>query len=92
MTIKIRHVEKLRNLYGECSFASRNRTVITIARQGNRRLATYGATLLHELLHAWIRVLEMNGFKIDDKIEHKFIYAVEQAVVRLFRDIVGRKR
>ncbi len=92
MTIKIRHVEKLRSLYGECSFTSRNKTVITIARSRNRRLATYGATLLHELLHAWIRALEMSGFEIDDEIEHKFIYAVEQAVVRLFRDIVGRKK
>ncbi len=91
MTIKIRHTEKLHGSYGECAFNSKNKMVITIARERNRRLATYGATLLHELLHAWVRMLELNGFKVDDKVEHKFIYAVEQAVVRLFRDIVGRK-
>ena len=91
MTIKIRHTEKLRDLAGECSFKTKNKTIITIARQGNRRLAEYGATLLHELLHVWIRILVMNGFQISDKVEHDFIYSVEQAVVRLFRDIVGRK-
>ncbi len=92
MIIKVRHVEKLRGLYGECDFSTKNKTVITIARSKNRRLATYGATLLHELLHAWVRVLEMNGFEIDDEVEHEFIDAVEQAVVQLFRDIAGRKK
>lgn len=92
MTIKIRHVEKLRSLYGECHFVTKNKTVITVARSKNRRLATYGATVLHELLHAWVRILEWNGFEIDDEVEHEFLYAVEQAVVRLFRDIVGGKK
>lgn len=91
MTIKIRHTERLRNLAGECSFKTKNKTIITIARQGNRRLAEYGATLLHELLHVWVRILVLNGFHISDQVEHKFIYAVEQAVIRLFRDTVRRK-
>ncbi len=92
MIIKIRHVEKLGSSYGESEFVSRNKMLITIARQRNRRLATYSATLLHELLHVWVWVLEINGFEVDDKTEHKFIEAVEQAVVRLFRDVVGRKK
>lgn len=91
MVIKIRHVEKLRSLYGECAFTTKNKTIITIARQKNKRLATYGATVLHELLHVWVRILQTGGFKITDEVEHEFIDAVEQAVVRLFRDIVGRK-
>lgn len=91
MIVKVRHVEKLRSLYGECAFVSKNKTIITIARQRNKRLATYSATLLHELLHVWIRVMELNGFKVDDDTEHDFIDAVEQAVLRLFKQVVGRK-
>ena len=92
MTIKIRHAKKLKDLYGNCAFPTASRVVITVNRQFNKRLATYAATLLHELLHAWIHILELNGLKVDDEAEHKFIYATEQAVLREFRKLAPRRK
>lgn len=92
MNIKIRHVEKLKDAYGITSFPTNNRAVITISRQLNRLTASYGATVLHEMLHVWIRILAIRGFETDDETEHKFIYAAERAVIVLFRKIVGKKK
>lgn len=92
MNIKIRHVEKLDDAYGTTSFPSKNKAIITISRELNRLTASYGATMLHEMLHVWIRILAIRGFETDDKTEHKFIYAAERAVVVLFRKIVGKKK
>jgi len=90
MQIKIRHVAALNGDYGETSFPGPKKAVITIARNMNRRMHTYSSTMLHELLHVWTHVLELNGFKMDEEVEHDFIYATERAVVKKFRQIVGK--
>jgi len=92
MNIKIRHLETLDDAYGTTAFPSHNRAIITISRRLNRLTATYGATVLHELLHVWVHILAKNGFEMDDKTEHAFIYAAEKIVVTEFRKTVGRQR
>ncbi len=92
MNIRIRSIEKLKGAYGETRFPTPNKAIILISRRLNRRLASYGATLLHELLHAWVHVLGQKGFTLDDEAEHDFIYAAERAVLIEFRKIKrGRK-
>lgn len=91
MNIKIRHAKRVAGAYGNTSFYGPKKAIITISRALNRRLSTYAATLLHELLHVWTKILENFGFEIDDKTEHDFIYACERAILKEFRAIVGKK-
>jgi hypothetical protein len=90
MVIKIRHARDLKDDYGECWFPTAHKAIITISRKGNGYLAGYASTILHELLHVWIRILAKKGFEVDDKTEHDFIYAVERDMLRQFRKIVGK--
>ena len=85
MNIKVRHAAKIIGSYGETGFPSPNKAIITISRALNKSLASYASTLLHELLHVWIHVLSLKGFKIDDEREHDFIYAAERAVLIEFK-------
>lgn len=87
MNIKIRHVEKIKGSYGETGFPSPHRAIITINRQLNKSLSSYASTMLHELLHVWIRILALKGFEIDDETEHTFIYAAEKAVLTEFKKV-----
>jgi len=90
MLIKIRHAKDLKDDYGECSFPTPHKAIITISKKGNGYLAGYASTVLHELLHVWIRILAKKGFEVDDKTEHDFIYAVERDLLKQFKKIVGR--
>lgn len=91
MIIKIRHVEEMPDDYGECAFPTPHKAIITISKKGNHLLAMYASTVLHELLHVWVRILAKKGFDIDDRVEHDFIYAVEREVLKKFRQIVRKK-
>ncbi len=93
MFIKIRHVEKIKGSYGETGFPTPRSAVITISRQLNKSLASYASTMLHELLHVWIRILAIKGFEVDDETEHDFIYAAEKRVLKEFKRVhrMGRK-
>lgn len=90
MIIKIRHVRDLKHEYGECSFPTPHKAVITISKKGNGYLAGYASTVLHEMLHVWCRILAKKGFEVDDETEHKFIYAVEKDLLKQFKKIVGK--
>ena len=90
MMIKIRHVKALGDDYGECEFRGPHKAIITISRKRNKRLAGYASTVLHELLHVWIRILAKKGFDVDDETEHDFIYASEAAMLKQFKKIVGK--
>ncbi len=88
MTIKIRHVKHLKGSYGDTAFPAPGKIVITINRKLNRSLASYGTTLLHEILHAWMHILEINGFDP----EHDFVDATEKDALRHFKRVYGRKK
>jgi hypothetical protein len=90
MLIKIRHVKELKGDYGECAFVGPHKAIITISKKGNKYLAAYASTVLHELLHVWIRILAKKGFEVDDDTEHDFIYASEAAMLKQFKKIVGK--
>jgi ssRNA-specific RNase YbeY (16S rRNA maturation enzyme) len=103
--IKIRHQnrvfsksknKKREECYGTTRFPTLHRIVITMSRALNRRLASYGATILHELLHVWIHTLEMNGFEFHtdpetaEAVEEEFVEVATLSVLKDFRRIVGR--
>lgn len=88
--IKIRHAKNLKDEYGTCSFPTPHKALITISRKGNGYLAGYAATMLHEMLHVWIRILAKKGFKVEDDVEHEFIYAVERDMLRQFKKVIGK--
>ena len=90
MIIKIRHAKDLKGDYGECAFVGPHKAIITISKKGNGYLAGYASTVLHELLHVWIRILAKKGFEVDDETEHDFIYAVERDLLKQFKKIVGK--
>jgi predicted metal-dependent peptidase len=45
---------------------------------------TFAGTLLHEMLHAWVNMLERKGFQTDEEREEKFIRRAEKIVIRQF--------
>jgi|ERR1019366_2323547 hypothetical protein len=90
MLIKIRHVKDIKGSYGECAFLTPHKAIITISKKANRYLAGYASTVLHELLHIWIRILAKKGFDVDDETEHAFIYAVEKDMLKQFKKTVGK--
>ncbi len=88
MKIVIRHVDKIKGAYAETTFPKPGTVVITISRELNRSLASYGTTVLHELLHAWMHILETKGFDP----EHDFVGAVEKDALRHFTRVYGKRR
>ncbi len=88
MNIKIRHVEKIPGSYAETTFPAPHKAVITISRQLNKSLASYGTTMLHELLHVWMQILLANGFDP----EHDFVDATEKDALRHFQRVYGKGR
>lgn len=83
MKVIIREVKKIDDdTLGRFERLTKYTSRITIGMDGNRTLAQYGETVLHELLHLWIAILEAKGFKISEKREHKFIESVERMVTR----------
>jgi len=88
--IKIKLVDHLPK--GDCGYCiQRNRKKdkyeIAISRKAHKTVAEYGSTLLHELLHLWVYLLSVYGYKVRYKYEHKFIQAVESTVIG-FMDIL----
>jgi len=71
-------------LYGQCSFQTPQRMSIRISRPLNRKVNTFAGTLLHEMLHAWVNMLERKGFQTDEEREEKFIRRAEKIVIRQF--------
>lgn len=86
MILEIKNVTKCRNgAYGNFLIRGRESALITLSLKLNPTLATWGSTLLHELLHLWVTLMRKNGFRVSDKKEHTFIYAVEKAVLQKAR-------
>lgn len=93
MTIVIKNQKRLSDgSYGVTHFLSVNRIHIKMNLEKNETVAEYGCTLLHELLHAWLKILKLHGAKFDSRKEHKFIYATEAATLKLMKKFMKGKR
>ncbi len=88
MIIRIKHAKRLKGLDGQTTFPAPGRAVITIDKSSNRTLAAYGATVLHELLHVWMHILQTKGFDP----EHDFIDSTEKDALRHFQRVYGKGR
>lgn len=90
MRLEIKKVKACRNkAYGNFLLRGRDTALITVSMKLNTTLAEYATTVLHELLHLWITLLRKEGFKLSNRKEHSFIYAVEAIVVKLFQRTKG---
>ena len=79
---------------GDCGYCvTRNKRKtnyeIAISHKAHKKLSAFGATMLHELLHLWIYLMGVYGYRVSLKAEHKFIYAVENTVIQ-FMEILKR--
>lgn len=93
MLVNIKDVKKCRNgASGNFMLRGCNYALITISSKLNTTVAEYGATVLHELLHLWVTILRKNGFRVSNKKEHKFIYAVEDVIFILSKQHLKRRR
>lgn len=82
MLVNIKEVKKCRNgAYGNFLMRGAGYALITISMKLNDTVAEYSATILHELLHLWVTLLRLKGFRVTNVKEHKFIYAVEKIVL-----------
>jgi hypothetical protein len=83
--VKIKIVDKLPE--GDCGYCTRrtysNRSYeIAISQSAHKTVADFGSTLLHELLHLWICILQVYGYKVSLKVEHLWITAVENIIIK----------
>ena len=92
MIIEIKNVRECKNkAFGNFFVKSKGKMLITISQKKNDNVAEYASTILHEMLHAWVTVLRLQGFKVTGVKEHRFIYAVERRVLELLHLIKRRK-
>jgi len=88
MNIKIRFVEKCkRGVYGTTEIVDKNNLLILISRKKNNIKQEFFVTMLHELLHAWMFILKSNGIKMKAADEHKWIYLVQNEVVKALNEV-----
>ena len=92
--VKIKFLKRLpQNDLGTCNRVRRKASEfeICISEQANRTLAEFGSTLLHELLHLWVFLMANYGYKVGLAREHKFIYAVENVVIKFMEIFLKEK-
>lgn len=93
MLVRILEVRACRNkASGNFLLRGRGSALITISQKLNVLVAEYGCTLLHELLHLWVTMLRLKGFRVSDMKEHRFIYAVEASIYALAKKHLRRKK
>ena len=83
--------KKKYNLAGLTTFEKNGDALIEIANDENPTIAEYSVTLLHELLHVWLEVIKHKGATIDLRKDHKFIYAVEDVIIKLSQILKGKQ-
>ena len=93
MKLSIKEVSRCRNgAFANFSCVSRENWLITVSLSKNRGLHEYAATLLHEMLHAWVTMLRLKGLRVTNAKEHRFIYAAEVVIANLARRYMRRRR
>lgn len=93
--VTIKFVDKLPQ--GDCGYcAARSRKKdqyeIAISRSAHKTVSEMGATLLHEFLHLWVFILQVYGYKVRLRTEHKWIEAVETTIVKFMYILQQDKR
>jgi hypothetical protein len=93
--ITIKFVDKLP--MGDCGYcAKRSRTSnkyeIAISRTAHKTVSEMGATLLHELLHLWVFILQVYGYRVRLKTEHQWIKAIETTIIEFMYILKQDKR
>lgn len=93
MILEIKKVKQCRNkAYGNFKILGREKARITISLKKNKDMAEYAATLLHEMLHCYTTLLRVEGYKVTDKTEHKWIQACEDVVIHMALQILPRRK
>jgi hypothetical protein len=87
--IYLRHVDKCEEgEYGTFEVIGNKKMLITISLERCNNKKDYLLTVLHELLHSWIALLQVNKIlKISDRKEHKVIEAFERYAIRQLRRV-----
>lgn len=78
-------------LYGFCTMPTPKSMSIQISGPDNKRMNVYAGTTLHELVHAWMNLLAVKGFKVDEDMEEDFVRLSESLVIAVFKKLFGRK-
>lgn len=78
-------------LFGYCSMPTPESMVVEISKRRNKRRNTYAGTTLHELIHAWMNLLALKGFKVGEDTEENFAQLAESLVIAVFKKLFGRK-
>lgn len=83
MILTIKLVDKCEHDHrGEFAVLGSNRCEILISKKRNPDVNAFAATLLHELLHLWVTVLQTHGLRESISVEHRFIDDVLPYVLR----------
>ncbi len=91
MKINIRFIDKCpKNVYGTTEILNNKTILINISRLKNQNKSEFFVTMLHELLHAWMFILKANDIHMSPRTEHKWIYLVQNSVVRALNKIKRR--
>lgn len=67
---------------GEFIVKGPNKCEIQISKEKNTSITEFATTLLHELLHFWVTILQTHGLKESIRKEHKFINNVVPFILR----------
>jgi hypothetical protein len=73
-----------KNHRGEFIIKGANTCEILISKKLNQNVNEFAVTLLHELLHFWVTILQTHGVKEGIKREHRFINDVVPKVIKRF--------
>lgn len=93
MLVNLKEVKQCRNgAYGNFLLRGSSSALITISMKLNDTVAEYSATMLHELLHLWITLLRLKGYRTNNVREHRFIYAVEKVVLEMAKKHLKRRK
>lgn len=93
MILEIKTVKRTHNkAYGNFITLGRDKARITIDESKNRTFNMFAETLLHELLHCYTTILRINGLRVTDRKEHKWIEDCEVAIANLMLKNFGRRK
>lgn len=93
MIVEIKEVKQCRNkAFGNFICRGQNNALITISLKNNDTVAEYSATIFHELMHLWVTILRLKGFRCTNIKEHKFIYAAEDFILRMAKKHLRRRK
>lgn len=83
MRLQIKMVQRCENDHrGEFIVKSSNQCEIQISKNRNQTIDDFAETLLHELLHLWVTILQTHGLKDSIRREHGFINSIVPKVIK----------